>query len=161
MTVKMNTKGLDDLLKAMKKQGVTAQVGIIGPDATAMHYDDDGNSSGMTNAEIGAVHEYGLGGFPVRSFLRVPLSKNLPKALTRAGLFKKDVLKESLAAGSFVPIAEKMGIVGVAVVMEAFANGGADGEWPPSDMTRKKVKQTLVETTQLRDSITSKVVTRG
>ncbi len=53
-------------------------------------------------------------------------------------------------------LVKKVAVVAEGIVAEAFDTGGF-GQWPPSDMTHKKVHQTLVETQQLRNSITSEV----
>jgi hypothetical protein len=161
MDVKFNLKGIDNILKALKDQRLKVRVGIMGNEASAMHPGDNGESSGKTNAEIGAIHEDGRGHNPVRSFLRVPLSKNLPNAIRMMGPTSRSEISEMIQNGSFEPLAERIGTAGVAIVLEAFDSGGADGEWPPSDMSRKKNHQTLIETQQLRDSITYKVVRGG
>ena len=49
-----------------------------------------------------------------------------------------------------------MGAVGESIVQDAFSTGGF-GKWKPSRMENKQTKQTLVETQQLRNSITSDV----
>jgi phage gpG-like protein len=69
----------------------------------------------------------------------------------------KDVLNDVLKSGTFTPWLKKVAVLAEGIVADAFASGGF-GKWPPSDMTHKKNHQTLVETQQLRNSITSEVV---
>lgn len=89
---KINFKALDDWMKALDRK-ISIKVGIIGNTATQKHPDSD-----LTNAELGAVHEFGASievtpkmrrylasqgiylnkwtynvVIPTRSFLRMPL----------------------------------------------------------------------------------------
>lgn len=146
--VELNTKNLEKLLKALKGKLPTARVGILG---------DSGRSGGKaTNAEIGAHHEFGTTKLPQRSFLRIPIQDNLDKVLKASGAFDKDVVRQIITQGSVVPFLKKVAIVAEGIVADAFATGGF-GKWKPSDMRRKTNAQTLVETAQLRNSITSEV----
>ncbi len=145
-----NFDGLDNVLKALQGQIPSAAVGVLGDKAQRA-------TEGDNNATIGARHEFGVEGMPQRSFLRVPIMTHLDSALKQAGGFSKKYLKELVDNGTFTNFIEKVGIVGEGVVAEAFETGG-DGKWKPSDMRYKKVQQTLVESQQLRNSITSKVV---
>lgn len=111
----------------------------------------------QTNASIGAKHEFGEDGLPVRSWLRMPLATKMQKYLDKADSFTPDVAKEVLKGGSMAPWVAKLGILAESVIKDAFATGGF-GQWKPSNMEYKKNHQTLVETQQLRDSIISEVV---
>lgn len=147
-TVEFNTKGLDQLIKAMKAENVVARVGVLGFKNV--------RSGGGSNASIGAAHEFGTAKLPQRSFLRMPLTTKLPTALEKSGAFNKDVLKKVVKSGSLAAWVEKIAILAVSIIQEAFDTGGF-GQWKPSNMDRKTVKQTLVETQQLRNSITYEV----
>ncbi len=105
--VRVNLGGLDELLDSLNKK-YSVKVGIIGEHATQKHPDSD-----LTNAELGAVHEFGatinatekMRGFfwhkwgihksnnpvviPTRSFLRMPL-------LTAEG--RKAIIKKVIEA---------------------------------------------------------------
>jgi hypothetical protein len=111
----------------------------------------------VTNAEIGAKHEYGQDGMPVRSFLRMPLTEKLQPYLDKSKAFTPEAMKKVNEDASIAPWLEKVGVVAEQVVAAAFNTGGF-GKWKPSNMEKKKVKQTLIETQQLRNSIVSKVV---
>lgn len=145
--VAMNTRGLDQLIKATKKLPVI-QIGVLGA--------NDVREDGESNAEIGAKHEFGADGMPMRSFLRVPLSDHLSNYLEESGAFDKAALTEVVKLGSFTPWMRKVATTAEAVVLDGFQTGGF-GRWRPSIMTFKKLKMTLIETQQLRDSITSEV----
>jgi phage gpG-like protein len=147
----MTTRALDTLVKALKKKPPSIRVGILGKGART-----GGAAGGPTNAQVGAWHEFGTTTLPVRSFLRVPLADNLDARLKSAGAFDRAVLNRVIASGSIRPWCEQVAIVAEAIVLEGFDTGGY-GKWRPSDMTYKHNAQTLVETGQLRNSISSDV----
>ncbi len=143
---------LNKLAKLLKQSLGRVRVGVLGENAAR----SDGE---LNNAQIGSWHEFGTSQLPVRSFLRVPLQTRFRKAMDASGAFDKASLREVLRQGSFVPWLKKAGIVAEGVVLEAFDTGGFS-KWPVSDMANKTNHQTLVETGQLRNSITSEVVDR-
>lgn len=145
----IDLSNLTSILKMLKGKGGYVKIGILGG--------KNARKDGGSNASIGARHEYGLDGMPQRSFLRMPLNNYLNKALESAGAFDEDTLKEVIKKGNTTPWLKKVAVVAEQVVGDAFATGGF-GQWIPSNMAHKTVHQTLVETTQLRDSITSEVV---
>lgn len=146
--IELKDKGLKQLMAAFKGEIPQVKVGILG-DKSAR----DGKTS---NAAIGAAHEYGTTELPIRSFLRTPLNDHLSEYLQNAGAFDPATFKDIIKEGSILNWVKKIGVVAEQVVQEAFASGGF-GQWKPSNMDHKKVKQTLIETQQLRNSITSKV----
>lgn len=153
--VELKLDGLENLLKALKQpRPPRVRIGILGDGARA---DQEG---GPTNATIGAAHEFGTSSVPMRSFLRVPLAEHLNKRLAASGLLDKKAMRDVIASGSLVPWLYKVAVIGEGIVQEAFDSGGF-GKWPElkeETLHRKKVHQILVETTQLRNSITSEVV---
>jgi hypothetical protein len=167
----LNMKGLDDLLKAIKSPPIV-RVGILGgknqrsekqhahgPQKTlSMGSQYALPTIGPSNAEIGLKHEYGSAkeGLPIRSFLKEPITDNLQKYLDVAGAFSPGAVKRIIQARSLSLFMKKVGIIAETIVQDAFQTGGF-GKWKPSNMKYKKVQQTLVETQQLRNSITSDV----
>lgn len=146
--VEMNDKGLRDLLKALSgADKIKVRVGILGKNQR------QGKGS---NAEIGAKHEFGSDGMPIRSFLRVPIIDNLQKYLNKSDAFNRDTLMEIVRTKTILPWLKKLAVIGETIVLDGFQTGGF-GKWKPSDMRFKKNHQTLVETQQLRNSITSDV----
>lgn len=145
----LKTPGLDKLIKALGGPVPKAKIGVLG--GNSVRTSEDGKA-GPTNAEIGAAHEYGTEVLPQRSFLRIPISDNLAKNMKSAGLLDKETLKQVIKEGSVAPWLKLVAAEAVGIVLEAFDSGGF-GKWPPSDMTKKKNYQTLVETQQLRNSI--------
>lgn len=151
-------KGLDGLIKALKTKPPVARVGVLG--GGAARKPKEGSSGGSTNAEILAAHEYGAParGLPARSVLRVPLADKLTETLLSSGALGKEEAKQVVKTGSIMPWMRK-----VAAVAEEIVRGGFDtagyGKWKgwkdPNYMNNAGM--VLVDTTQLRDSITSDV----
>jgi hypothetical protein len=152
MSADFNVKSLRALLQAFHDIG-KVRIGVLGAK-------DGRNDSQSTNAKVGAKHEFGLDGMPIRSFLRQPITEQMQKFLDQSGYFSGDAAKETMRTAirdkSLDVILAKIGIVGEAIVQEGFASGGF-GKWKPSNFSKKKVHQTLVETQQLRNSIGSEV----
>lgn len=150
IVIEINTKGLDKIIRALKGKLPEARVGILGNKAARP------SGGPQNNAEVGAQHEFGDSHLPVRSFLRMPIMDNLQKYLERSNAFDKDTLKKVVNSGSITEWMKKIAVVSESIISDAFATGGF-GKWRPSNMENKKNKQTLVETQQLRNSITSEV----
>ena len=149
-TIYLDTKGVDDLLKAMSDLP-SIKVGVLGPK-------DRRNVTTDSNATIGLEHEYGLNGKPMRSFLRMPLIKALGPALEKSHAFTRDVLQKVLRDKSIVEWCKKIAIEAEGVIADAFDTGGF-GEWPKwkNPNYTNNTGMILVDTQQLRNSITSEV----
>ena len=148
--VRSNLKGLDQLQKNLRTK-LVAKLGVFASDNAR----DDG---GLTNAEIGARHEFGVisEGLPRRSFLRDPIEIKRKELLATAQkVIKANIAKE----GGAEKIFELIGIAGEAIVQEAFETGGY-GTWQELSAFTKAKKgssQILIESSQLRKSVISKV----
>lgn len=146
--VSSDFKKLNKFIKSIgAASGLVVDVGIMG-DKNAR---EDGS---LTNAEIGAKHEFGLG-LPKRSFLRMPLQLKSEAILKMVA----PNAKMKLANGDTEGVMVDIGIACESIISQAFQTGGF-GNWPPdapATMRMKTRKTILVETTQLADSITSVV----
>lgn len=149
--IEFNDKQLKKLIKIFKAASPQAHVGVLG--AKNARIDPNAENS---NAVIGAKHEFGYEGLPIRSWLRMPLITYLPKELEKAGTFSKDAIASVLKEGSFLTFVKKIGVLAERVIAIGFDTGGY-GQWKPSIMAFKNNKQTLVESQQLRNSVTSEV----
>lgn len=111
---------------------------------------------GMSNADVGFIHEFGGPKMPKRSFLRMPLylkSEDILARVVAAGALKK------LAMGKMVGVLRDLGISCEAAILAAFDSGGF-GSWLPlarSTIRRKGSSAVLIDTGQLRRSIASEV----
>lgn len=142
--------GLEKLLKALKGKAPSARIGILGSAPRT--------GSKVSNAQVGAAHEFGTSHLPVRSFLRVPLNDHLTRRLESSGAFDPETLLEITKAGTIIPWLKKMVITAEAIVAEGFATNGF-GKWAPWKAPYKSATgMILVDTTQLRNSVTSEIV---
>lgn len=172
----MDTRLLDGLAAAIKSSKAYGRIGILGEKSLRSGHGTElkgagtkklvanspgaklksGDFENVTNASIGAAHEFGTSKLPQRSFLRVPIADKLPKEMVDAGLLERNTVMEVIKTKTVVPWLKKVMILCEGIVADAFDSGGF-GKWKPSNMNNKKNKQTLVETQQLRNSITSDV----
>lgn len=169
--IKVNLGKLEKITKAMQSNYVV-KVGIMGAKASEIHKTPTGEilkNSGreyrklaignITNVQLGVIHEFGSHSrnIPARSFLRMPLETK-----------KKDLLEflssktaaKLIEEGNILRLLELLGIEAEAIVQSAFETAGF-GKWDqnkPETVARKGSSQPLIDTEQLRRSITSKVV---
>ena len=118
---------------------------------------------GLTIAGIGAVHEFGTDkagrsndiSIPERSFIRMPLE-------TGQDSIEKTIepkIKQYIAEENIEGLFKLIGIAGEARIKEAFETAGF-GTWEanaPSTIKSKGSDSPLIDTGELRKSITSKV----
>lgn len=164
---KLNLEQLATLRKELEQaKDWRVHVGVLGNKNAR-------TGTGNTNAEIGLKHEFGSASenIPRRSFLRMPLYSQLPKKLETIAksAWVAVILKKSMEQAL-----KRLGVLAENAIQEAFATGGF-GRWAPlSDYTlkmrhlkamSKKGKSKgkfgtaiLIETAQLRKSITSAVI---
>jgi phage gpG-like protein len=155
MSVKADLGKLKDLEKTLlTSKNMYAKIGIIGSEAKKDH-------DGITNVELGLKHEFGsnTGKIPERSFLRMPIKKKRKK-IAEALEKKQKEFKQNIIDGNIKKNYQILGIAAEAIVQEAFETGGF-GNWQklsPYTIARKGSSAILIDTAQLRKSISSKVV---
>lgn len=143
-SVSLNTTGLQALVEDVKKfSRVTADVGVFNP----------------RNAEIGFAHEFGVitRGLPERSFLRMPITAKLPGEIAKQST---DAWKKLLQTKGLRGVMQVLGLMSEKSVQDAFDTGGF-GQWPalkPSTVRNKGSTAILIDTAQLRQAVTSRVV---
>lgn len=138
------TTGLVDRLEDMHSKGVF--VGLPQEKVGGKVYGD-----GMTIFTIGAIHEYGGGNNPVRSFLRVPFTSKrdqINKTIEKQFKAVQEGRKVDIALG-------RIGVTAVNVSKGAFGTLGY-GEWKPITDSTEQAKgssQTLIDKGILKGSI--------
>ena len=155
--VNLDISKMKTLLKFLQGGMPSIKVGIMGQK-------NKRKKGQPTNAEIGFVNEFGkLTGFPripARSFIRMPLMLHFyDKLLGKKSLSEKE-FEKAVKSGQADKFAEKVGLVAEETIQEAFATRGW-GEWAPNaPYTQEKngSDSPLIDTGQLRRSITSKVL---
>lgn len=109
---------------AAQIQDTVVRIGVT--DATQVEkakIHEFGTSHTMTFEEDGK--QYKIKGVPARSFIRMPLSLFLPKALAEADTF----IEGHEGKIDAQQIGDALGEIGVEVIQEAFASQGF-GQWP-------------------------------
>jgi hypothetical protein len=147
--VKMNNKKLRELVRSFEHTP-KFRIGILA---------DSTRSDGESNVNVGAVHELGLGKHRVRSFIMAPMYDDFFNDFTRRYLPSE--VANTLFSGpqGTRRLVESFARSALQTILDAFDREGTSiSPWYPSDMSRKKVHQTLTETGQLRDSISWELV---
>lgn len=108
---------------------------------------------GMTIIRVGAIHEFGAGRNPQRSFLRVPYIVN-KKAMNNE--IKKQFESVTIKGASVQVGLDRIGAVATNISKKAFTTKG-HGQWQDIKPATKKAKgssQVLIDTGILRNSLT-------
>lgn len=176
-TVSVNTDGLSSLREELKKYASKrVHIGVLGGNDARSGDESKGYVPG--NAEIGAIHEFGVVGgaspfkqpgisktpiknpsinLPERSFLRMPLITKLPEAIMGQG---REAWRKAIIQKGVVFALKNLGVLAESIVQDAFKTGGF-GLWAKlkaSTIRRKGSAAILIDTAELRQSVTSRVV---
>ena len=109
------------------------------------------SDSDLTEVIFPMISEY--------NFVKSGLIERLANYLVSKKAFSKQAVDEAIKEGTLLELAKKVGVVAEEVIQEAFATRGF-GKWKankPSTIARKGSDSPLIDTGQLRRSITSKV----
>lgn len=148
---------LEALVKELGGQWV-ARVGILGNNAAKQEHD----GTPLTNSELGVIHEFGsvANNIPPRSFLRMPVEMKEKEIVQSMASYRT---KNALENGNIKRVFQDLGLYAEAVVKQAFSSGGF-GQWAPNKpqtIARKGSDKPLIDTSQLRRSITSDVIKKS
>lgn len=178
--VRLDTDKLEEIERQLGKHYV-AQIGVLGVKSEGrvkLTKENLGeisknkkvwlsSESTKTNAEIGLIHEKGWApsNIPRRSFLEVPLTTKMPGLLSRVGA----AILQGLSVSNIELAYKKLAAFGEGIVLQAFPTSGY-GKWPQlgsgalNRFGRHSIRETgpshLIKTGQLRQSISSRVVTK-
>lgn len=145
---------LEKLLSSLKKKHFV-DVGILGAGPS--------REEGLSNAQIGAVHEFGSisQGIPERSFINLGITHEAKKIHEAA----EKVFDQALKTDNIPLIFQRIGLAGEAAIHAAFDTQGF-GTWPalsedyktrPSGQPVTSASKPLQDTGALEQAITSKV----
>lgn len=148
VTVKDN--GANELLKRLRDGAAhprTVKVGVLSDQPKEEH---GGSTGAMSLIEVAAVHEFGTDTVPQRSFIRATVDEH------RAEI---DALEKHLAAqvlAGEITEEKALNLLGakVAAWMQARIAQGIPPELKPETIARKGSSKPLVDTGQLRSSVT-------
>jgi hypothetical protein len=145
---------LKDHVLKLSQTGAYVQVGVLGAEAAANH----NAARGLTVAQIASVHEFGKViqtkrgtiTIPERSFLRATID------IYRAAIQKRATLLGTGVMLTKFTVQQAMDLLGeyaVGVIKQRIANGiePANSPWT---IARKRSSKPLIDTGQLRSSIT-------
>lgn len=154
--INFNLDGLEDIKKKVGSS-MRARVGVLGSNAIR---DDEGG--GLTNAELMLIHMFGSvsRNIPPRDPLLMPIERNRRELIRRLG---SGAMRAAFENGDYKKMFQLLGLVAESFVQEAFETGGW-GQWPPdkpATIAAKGSSAILIDTAQLRRSVTSDVVTKG
>lgn len=177
--VRLDTTRLEEIEKQLGKRFV-AQIGILGGKSSReakllgeshTQYQKrvkkilakkqaSSSTEGLSNAELGLIHEKGSPsrGIKPRSFLEMPLTTKMPALMQKIGA----MLLEGLNASNIELAYKKLGAAGETIVLQAFSTRGF-GRWKvnsPATIARKGSDKPLIDTGQLRASISYRVVSK-
>lgn len=142
-------KHMADEMEKAKRQSIV--VGLPRGEATSKVY-----GNGVSVLRVGAVHEFGLGRVPERSFLRVPFMEKRNTVDDIMLKYWRQVAEGRMDADKAMSLA---GVEFRNIVIDAFATNGF-GNWPeldPATVAEKGSSGVLIDTGTLRNSITWKV----
>lgn len=150
--VKIDMSGFKPIRKAWEDRFKT-RVGILGGKASESH-----KGTELTNADIGAIHEFGSlsDNIPPRSFLRLPLEAKIGEWINK----NRSRYMELMEQGNVRKFYVGMGFAAKRIINKAFVTSGF-GQWAqnkPETVKRKGSSKPLIDTGQLRASITSRVM---
>lgn len=145
-------KALQDRAIRLSRSGAFTRVGVQGSEASGAHM-----GSGQTVAEIATVHEFGAvtdSGvvIPQRSFIRAAIDENAPRLQRTATLLGRGVLLGKFQRGQAL---ELLGHQAVGIMKLRIARGLTPPN-SPATIARKGSSKPLIDSGQLRGSITHK-----
>jgi len=177
-TVTVDTSLLENLVKGIDLK-LAVRVGILGATGRNRIQQQKGESNPAfakrirefqksnkakgdleTNADIGLAHEKGIKSknLPRRSWLEEPLRDHLSEYFSKAG--KKAI--EQMLLGTPRMAYAQLGLIAEVIIQKGFASGGY-GKWKPLSpitIARKGSSAILIDTAQLRRSVTSEVIAK-
>lgn len=174
--IKYDMTNLENIVRSLK-QDYVLRVGILGSKAKGNH----DSESGLTNAEIGTVHEFGSGNVPRRSFLEDSLKYKLKFNTEQFKKLKRVLFKQFFVKNAPQVFLQDLGAKCLEIIEEGFATNGF-GMWKSLSAatyaarakkakidTSKATKRSLnywfnhpilTDTGKLRKSISFKVIKR-
>ncbi len=147
--IKQDLSRMHQLVESLEKfKSHTAQVGIFG------NKDARSDKSGITNSELGFIHEMGspTRGIKPRSFLRMPIMLLGKEIYAKA---MKDMTRLVTTSSAYVEFLNNIGRSATDAIQQAFETSGF-GSWAPntpSTIRHKGSAMPLIDTGALRRSI--------
>lgn len=119
-------------------------------------------TDGLTNAQLASIHEYGLGDVPARPWIGPPFRANRQKYMARLVKAYKKALKDGEPA-QVIKELERLGFLMAADIKNYVTQSPLPGVPPPNapaTIARKGSSRTLVDSSQMVNSVTHQVIDR-
>lgn len=148
-SVTVRDRGYEALRRALKSKA-TVSIGVFADEGSKVY---EASDTKETVAEVATKHEFGLG-VPERSFLRAWVDQNEAEIKTTiVKLFGEVVKGRSTPRMAF----DQLGLWSVGQIQKRIADGIAPAN-SPKTIARKGSAVPLIDTGQLRSSITYKII---
>ena len=144
-------RGAAALLQRLLEAGVV-KIGILEKDFSKSHKDESGEASDLTVGEVGEIHEFGLG-VPRRSFLADWYDEKRDEIKTVTVKGARALVKGSVTGDEAL---NQIGSWAVGSIQTRIA-GNIPPILAPSTIARKGSSVALINTNQLRSSISHEV----
>lgn len=162
--VSITDKGLKRSVEAFfGKNYSTVKVGVFGDKGDAEVSDKDGAPTNLTVSALAAIHEFGGGNVPERSFIRSYFDGRGEQLRGMLGKLMETAMRAAIAAGRPITDADRMRVLnrlGLKMQTDIQMRISAGDITPPLDpktIARKGSSTPLIDTGQLRSSITYEV----
>lgn len=152
--IKVNLDALESIRKEVG-DSYRARVGVLGGTA----HQTDGSDSSLTNATLMLIMMFGsiTKNIPPRDPLLAPILRHRRDLIRKLG---GGQMKAAFERRDYKAMFALLGVAGEEIVQQAFETSG-DGTWPPNRPATIKAKgssKPLINTSQLRRSVSSDVV---
>ena len=152
--------GWNELRRMMREAGggdSFAKAGIVGAKASAQHEGGD-EQEPVNNATLAMIHEFGLG-VPERSFIRAAFDANREKYLANLQTLVSAIYDGKLTVGRALTL---LGMQCASDIRKLIIDGaGVPPPNAPATIKRKGSSRPLVDSAQMKNSITHEVVLNG
>lgn len=150
MSIKVKDNGYKEVLKSLTSgENPTIKVGVFGSKASEEH------SAGVSVLDIANFHEFGLGNNPERSFVRGWAEENESAVV---GMLKKEIQASVKRRDtSFSRGFDRIGLYCQSGIQQRISDG-IPPPLAPSTVKRKGSSTPLIDTGQLRSSVTYQVL---
>lgn len=150
-TVTRVDKGLGAIekqFKLLRMKNAYVKAGVMG---------GGGTRDGLTNAQLAAIHEWGLGNVSARPWIRPPFLKNRDQYLELLKTAYQKAVRTNRVS-EFERVLELIGLKMAADIKNYVTQGSNLKPLAESTIKRKGSSRPLVDTAQLVNSVTHKVV---
>lgn len=150
-----------DVAHIFGKNAASVTVGVFGSEGETPHEAtaEGTKGGGLTCRDLAEIHEFGLGNVPARSFVRAYFDANRERLRDMLGTLMRKAIERAIKSGAPIDdsirtsIFTKLGVK-MQTEMQARIARGIEPPLDPRTVARKGSSTPLIDTGQLRSSIT-------